>query len=309
MVVRTSERARTAANSPRKLNMKDMRKASSGFLALAARTMVAAGALSFTSLSATTASAQQIPAPAEVQPGWLGVVLGTEDASAGVVISRAIPNSPAQRGGVLRGDRILRVNDSAVSTTAELIEVVGSIAAGSEVQLEIETTDDEVVTRTVLLGLRPDDLGSLAAQMVGNSAPGNVIVRDADSGSSGEFTPADGRVRVIGFWATWCGACARAMPDVLDTASTLPAERFEYVAVSGEGYDVVRRYATRLGATPQNVRIVQSENDAASDEYWVTSLPSFFLVDADNEIVAYGHGARGWRALFEQARELVNASE
>ncbi|MCX7679244.1 MAG: trypsin-like peptidase domain-containing protein [Spirochaetes bacterium] len=59
------------------------------------------------------------------------------ETSAGALVVEVIPQSPAERGGVQRGDIILRVNDQSIGNAGELVEVLGKAPIGSYVRVVV----------------------------------------------------------------------------------------------------------------------------------------------------------------------------
>jgi len=85
--------------------------------------------------------------------GFLGVaVVETPD---GVEVAEVFAGSPANEAGVQAGDIILAVDDVAISTVAELIDVVAAAGAGTEVVVAIER-GGSAFRIEVTLGIRPN---------------------------------------------------------------------------------------------------------------------------------------------------------
>ena len=69
---------------------------------------------------------------------WLGMF--TQEQSAGLVVTRVAPDSPADRAGIRPGDRVRSVGEQPVAGMADLYRKVWSLgAAGVEVPVEVET--------------------------------------------------------------------------------------------------------------------------------------------------------------------------
>ncbi|MCC6616064.1 MAG: PDZ domain-containing protein [Anaerolineae bacterium] len=86
---------------------------------------------------------------------WLGISIRDTDGQ--VVVGRVQADSPAEAADIQAGDVIVSFNGEAVSTAAELSELVAAAAPGDSVTLEVER-DGESVTIEATLGSAPDNL-------------------------------------------------------------------------------------------------------------------------------------------------------
>ena len=84
----------------------------------------------------------------EVHPVWLGLefkdlepalreVMDLPKGTAGVLVSRLEPGSPASRAGVRRGDIIANVDGRAITSATQLIEMLRPLTAGQRIELEL----------------------------------------------------------------------------------------------------------------------------------------------------------------------------
>lgn len=110
--------------------------------------------------------AEQLKATGKVQRGQLGVIIqevsydlaksfGLEKAS-GALIARVLPGSPAQRAGLQVGDIVLGVNGEEVRQSSDLPVMVGAMAPGKEVTLEVWRKGKESSVK-VQLGVNGQD--------------------------------------------------------------------------------------------------------------------------------------------------------
>lgn len=94
---------------------------------------------------------------AEVQHGYLGVRFRGEtdgDGKEGVAVLGVLPGAPADRAGMKRGDRIIKVNDRAVDQPVRLENLLSVLSAGSEVTLLVDREGKRLLLKATL-GRRP----------------------------------------------------------------------------------------------------------------------------------------------------------
>lgn len=91
---------------------------------------------------------------APIPGGWLGVYLAA-DRDAAVVVE-VLPDSPAQRAGLLAGDEIQAIGDTATPTRAALVEAIGKTAPGTKVVLKVLRNGKTEKVRVEIAG-RPDE--------------------------------------------------------------------------------------------------------------------------------------------------------
>ncbi|KPN74516.1 MULTISPECIES: DegQ family serine endoprotease [Neisseria] len=121
--------------------------------------------------------AEQLKAGGKVQRGQLGVIIqevsynlaksfGLEKAS-GALITRVLPNSPALKAGLQSGDIVRSVNGEEVRQSSDLPVMVGAIAPGKEVTLNVWRKGKEQQIK-VILGASGNDTETSNA---GNNDP------------------------------------------------------------------------------------------------------------------------------------------
>lgn len=107
----------------------------------------------------------------EIKRGWLGV--GIQNVSAesatnfqipkgkkGVVITGVQANSPAEQGGLQRGDVIVQYNSKPIQKTVELQQNVAETTIGKKVNIKVYRKGKLIVKR-VKIGSIPEDLSSV----------------------------------------------------------------------------------------------------------------------------------------------------
>jgi thiol-disulfide isomerase/thioredoxin len=92
-----------------------------------------------------------------------------------------------------------------------------------------------------------------------------------------------GKVIVLDFWATWCGPCIKAMPEVMGAIAAFPPDAVTFLAVNqGEtpplisGFLEAREWQTMPVALDFNLKVSKS--------YQVESIPHTVVIDPQGKI-------------------------
>ncbi len=122
---------------------------------------------------------QQLKATGKVTRGQLGVqiqAMGRDDAKAlglkearGALVAGVEPGSAAQRAGILRQDVISRVNGETINDSSDLPPIIGAMAPGTKVTLEV-IRDGKPRTLTAVLN-QLDERAAAASRDGENESP------------------------------------------------------------------------------------------------------------------------------------------
>lgn len=204
---------------------------------------------------------------------WLGA--GFETAESGqITLVHVVRNSPAARAGLKQGDRITAVDGNPVSRPAQLVEHVTRAGPHGSVVLLVKSADREKSVTVPLLP-RPDDEAILRLDHVGTTAILPPVVPVAGAKVPG---PEDlqGKVVVLDFWATWCGACKLLSPHLSRLQKTYGPQGLAVIALTTEEENVVARAVEkqRMAYT-----VARDPDKAATASFGVRSLPTLFVID------------------------------
>ncbi len=122
--------------------------------------------------------------------------------------------------------------------------------------------------------------------MVGKQAPD--FTQNDPSGkpvSLGEFK---GNVTLLEFWASWCGACRAANPELVKTYEKYHDKGFSILAVS---LDADKEHWLKAiekdGLEWAHVSELNRFKNTAAKLYHVSGIPSNFLIDTNGKIIQY----------------------
>jgi thiol-disulfide isomerase/thioredoxin len=98
-----------------------------------------------------------------------------------------------------------------------------------------------------------------------------------------------GRVVLIDFWATWCGPCKEALPEMKRIAKEFTGQPFVMISVSSDKDDAVwKDFVARHAMTWVQYR---DEDHRLADEFGVTAIPHTFTIDADGVLTSESLGS------------------
>lgn len=254
-------------------------------------------------LSVRSVHAQSQPtsaAPATGGPAWLGVMLEPDAGpNGGVMVRRVMPGSPAMQGGLVSDMEILSLNGVTPTSSEHFVQLVSATGSGSIATLVIHGRPDPVEIR---LAARPPRGFSFVDAMVGQPLP-VLQVDDINSEQDIVLRPdVMPPVTVIEFWATWCGPCAMALPDMRDMRNRFPNEQLRIVSISDEDPATLLGH---LSGAPMSWYVGSDPESDVIGELWVDSYPTWIVVDAAGTIVAVERGADGVQRVEQTVERLL----
>jgi thiol-disulfide isomerase/thioredoxin len=214
-------------------------------------------------------------------PGWLGVALsGREPREPGVVISSVMRGSPAAVQGLRVGDVVLGINDGGVTDPGEMSRRIAALGAGARANLMLER-DGQHHLLAVELGQNPGPEGQLRLGFVDAPAPELEGVEVARGGVGPTLQSLRGRVVVLEFWATWCGACRALLPTLNEWHERLEASGGLVLSVTIDPVLDAARDAAELGL---RYPVLADPAGATTQTYQAYALPTLFVIDRDGVV-------------------------
>lgn len=131
-----------------------------------------------------------------------------------------------------------------------------------------------------------------AAKFMENLAAEPVAVELADAAALKALRAGDGKkVRLINFWATWCGPCVEEFPELVEINRMYRGRDFAFVTVAANDpheKSEVLKFLTRMQASNRNLLFATDDKFAlfeAFDPEMNGQLPVTFLVAPDGQIL------------------------
>ena len=195
---------------------------------------------------------------------------------------------------ILLGITLSDSNDSSTNSVSNENPLSqAQVAPEKQGSIEIEADDNEVLSPLEKGEVRilgdpiplDSEIGYLAPSFKAQLNEGSELVT---------VDPADGTVRLIGFFAHWCPHCQREVPRVSKwlEENTIPAE-IEILAVSTAVREGTPNYPPSEWLTkerwPTDIFVDNQDNDLAA-AYGLAGFPYWVLVDATGRVVHRSSG-------------------
>ena len=220
----------------------------------------------------------------------------------GVRIESVVRGSPAERGGLRAGDRIVAIDGNRVTAPGHVTRAVATHKVGETISLAIERTG-RAIDAALVLGSRPSSEELLRMHLVGAPAPAWSKVTPL-SGAPASVGSLKGKVVLIDFWASWCGPCRMIAPRLSSLKDRLGPQGLAVVGITTDGAEQAAVFAERH---QMHYPVVVDKDGDTSRAYNVTNLPTMILVDKQGVVrdVFIGFAPGGEVMLEKALRKLL----
>jgi thiol-disulfide isomerase/thioredoxin len=242
------------------------------------------------------------PAPRVLgAPPWLGVTMDA-GGDIGVTIEHVVRGSPADKGGLKAGDRIVGIDGVKTTAPGHVTRVVGQHKVGDSVGVDLERRGT-ATTASVVLAPRPSGDEILRMDLVGAPAPAWSKVTPM-AGAPASIAALRGRVVLVDFWATWCGPCRMLAPRLSALKDKFGAQGLSVVGITTDDAEKAAVFAER---NQMRYGVVIDKEGETSKAYGITALPTMLVVDKKGIIreVFIGYDPMGDARLEASLKALL----
>ncbi len=169
--------------------------------------------------------------------------------------------------------------------------VIAQTAPAKAPELKVIATPDQVAPDPSVIGAEPE-----------------LALKDV-YGVEQKLSAMRGRIVVLNFWATWCGPCAKEMPELVAIQNEYAALGVQVVGASLDTpaeQKAVRRFTTNLRINFP-IWLGATTRDLARFGFGPT-IPSTAIIGRDGKIVAVFRGAVNRAPLKKQLDALIAQS-
>ena len=235
-----------------------------------------------------------------VLPGWMGVrfrptrndvreEMGLETGATD--ITTVFPDTPAEAAGLEAGDIVLGPPGAPFTERNQIREWVMTGPIGKQRALQIRRGDDELLVVLTPSTYPLEQPALPGPPKAGNEAPPLEQVQ-AYHGSLPDSLANKGPYLLF-FWATWCGPCKQAVPELLAFERK---QGIRVIAITDErSAQLEPFFETRGDAFPETVAIDLRRRTFQT--YGVSGTPSFVLIGKDGKIRASAAGYSAEKGL------------
>ncbi len=258
-------------------------------------------------LNAQSKPASTAPAHMSSAAPWLGVLLDkkTIHRTDGIHVTRIMRQSPAEKAGILSGDRILKIDDHSVQSASNLQKLVREKTVGSTIKISA-MRGTQPMEFNITLTPAPTEAQMLETQLLNQPAPSVTLELISPQSRTLQLADLQGRPIIVEFWATWCQPCI-AVAAELARLKTKHGDNIHVLGVSSEDATALTDYVKKSGEPPY--MLAKDVEQAGHDSFFVSNYPIVFLLNAEHRIVGIYSGRSQLQQLETKLNTLLEATK
>jgi thiol-disulfide isomerase/thioredoxin len=195
----------------------------------------------------------------------------------------------------------------------EILNRIKTQALEKNVLVKVEVLLSDLDQFAGMAGLGPQQGGfeieeeedDESESLIGSPAPA-VRAKLLDGGDF-DLSKHKGKVVVLDFWATWCGPCVRALPELMKATSSFPKDKVVFVAVNqGEKAKQIKKFLKQKKWGSLSVAL-DPQSDAG-DSFHVEGIPQTVIIDKEGKVrhVHVGFSPNIGNRLKKEIQALVS---
>ena len=134
-----------------------------------------------------------------------------------------------------------------------------------------------------------------------NNAPAPDFTADDLNGNKVTMSKIEGKIKIIDFWASWCGPCRLNNPALKKLYEDFHDKGLEIIGVSlDNNADKWKNAVKKDGLTWINLSTLKGWNCEIARKYNVSAIPALFVLNEENRIIATGLRGEALRTFIEE---------